>query len=111
LIELVFMQEWYILIEGQKEGPFTIKELKKDFRVTPDTLVWKPGFSHWLPIRNVPELKELFEDIEEIKPIEKEPLIQGQEALCITTRKDPNFIWVLLLLILVIILLYLFNQT
>ncbi|QLH34784.1 MAG: DUF4339 domain-containing protein [Parachlamydiaceae bacterium] len=50
---------WFIYLEGQKEGPFTLLELKRHPRMTPDTLVWKEGFKTWIPARKVPELQSL----------------------------------------------------
>ncbi len=61
-----FVKEWYILLEGQREGPFSPSELRSDPRVNPDTLVWKEGLQAWQPIRSVQELKDLFKDSTEL---------------------------------------------
>lgn len=50
---------WFILIEGKKEGPYSVKDLKKHPKVTPLTLVWKKGFSKWVPLGSIPELEEV----------------------------------------------------
>lgn len=55
---------WFIKVDGRKEGPFSLQDLKFHPRMTPDTLVWKEGFKDWIPARKVPELKSLFEDEE-----------------------------------------------
>lgn len=62
-------KEWFIIIEGKQEGPYTVPELKALPKVTPDTLVWKAGFAGWVPMRKVAELKEVFEDEKESEPI------------------------------------------
>ncbi len=107
-------QEWYILIDGSKEGPFTPLELKADSRVTPDTLVWKPGFLEWVAIRFIPELKFIFKDEPESKPLHEDPNTQplgsdSSEQATLTIQEDPSqfFLWILLL---ILILIYVFYQ-
>ena len=108
--------EWYILIDGKKEGPFSINQLKKDTKVTPDTLVWKNGFKEWLAIRQVPELADLFKD-ENVIPGKEEnnqddvstDLVQQDQA-ALTLRHDPTQ-WVLWLLVLILLLVYILYQT
>lgn len=107
---------WLIWIDGNQEGPYTGLELKKDLRLTPDTLVWREGFETWKPIRNVKELKEVFEDKPESKPLLEaiklktfEPeLPQEQETL--TLQRDPSqfYIWLLIALLAMIYLFYQF---
>lgn len=109
-------KEWYILIEGQKEGPFSLPELKQDPRLTPDTLVWRKGFKDWVAIRFVPELKAVFEDEPESKPLheEAEPPtptnLPTEETLAI--RQDPPqlFLWIIVLILLILYLFYLVNH-
>lgn len=103
-------KQWFVWIEGKQEGPYNISELKSDSRLTPDTLVWKEGFKEWLPIRRVPELKEIFNDERgEPKPLHEDfkpkPLPSDEEAL--TIQQDP-FQFYLWLLVLILILLYIF---
>lgn len=69
-------------MEGSREGPFTLEELRHDSRVTPDTLVWKEGFPRWIPIRKIPELKELFVD-----PVSQEELSEEEEE-----KKKTDFL-------------------
>jgi hypothetical protein len=108
---------WYIQINGKKEGPFSIQELKKHPSLTPDVLVWRKGFHLWIPARNVPELQELFKDepadIPEDKEEENEKKLftrkkQGEE-LVLDMRLDPPqfYFW---LLILALIMIYMFYQ-
>lgn len=68
---------WYIKLNGTREGPYSVLDLKRDKRITPDTLVWRKGFDKWQKIRYVPELQIVFaddkgdskEDIEVIRPV------------------------------------------
>lgn len=101
-------KEWFIHIEGKQEGPFSIKDLKNDHRLTPDTLVWKKGMKKWMPIRSIPELKEIFED--EVKPqieeFKKKPLpSNGKDEVVLDMRGDlpPILIWILALLLLILL--------
>lgn len=95
---------WYIQVDGQKEGPYSVGELKQDPRVTPDTLVWKQGFEEWIAARFVPELKVLFEDEE--KPVELADRFKGEKVtqedsiLAIENSNFPFLIfWLIILLI------------
>ncbi len=72
---------WYIKIDGQREGPLSVSDLKRDRRLTPDTLVWKEGFKDWQPMREVPELKEVFEDENPPPKLSPQDLLQGKPAL------------------------------
>lgn len=108
-------QEWYILIDGHQEGPFTPLDLKADPRVTPDTLVWKDGFLKWIAIRFVPELKSVFKDEPESKPLHEDPNARAvgadssSEQATLTIQEDPSqfFLWILLI---ILILIYVFYQ-
>ncbi len=104
---------WFVLIEGKKDGPFSIKELKKDKRITPDTLVWKEGFKEWVAIRFVSELKDLFRDENVVKKDDEsnEPVSTDlmQEQAALTLRQDPSQ-WILLVLVLILLLVYVLYQ-
>lgn len=103
---------WFILIDDRKEGPFSKKELRRDPRITPDTLVWKEGFKDWKRIRDVRELKEIFEE-EGVQDsfFKKNKIVPGQETLCIDTKKDPSFFYALLIALFVLLyILYRYNK-
>ncbi|MBR5687877.1 MAG: DUF4339 domain-containing protein [Prevotella sp.] len=51
--------EYFIAINGQQQGPFTIDALRGQ-HITPDTLVWAQGMSNWMPASQVGELQPLF---------------------------------------------------
>ena len=54
--------EYYVLINGIKQGPFSVEELKTK-ELSRDSMVWKIGQSQWLPAYQVPELSELVSEI------------------------------------------------
>ena len=99
---------WYIKIHGNREGPFSILDLKRDKRITPTTLVWRKGFDCWQEIRYVPELQVIFEEDEafiEREYGENDSQYPDDEIVLEMRRKDPGkWIWAV---VVVIILLYL----
>lgn len=103
---------WFILIEGKREGPFAYEDLKADCRLTPDTWVWKKGFDDWKKIRDVPELKKLFED-DDSKKVEEdgdETNLLGKkpaqsELVMDFGQEPPYFLWILIALISLLYLL------
>lgn len=103
---------WYIKVNGKPEGPFSILDLKRDWRITPDTLVWREGFEKWVPIRNVVELREVFKDEGDDLNDEKEkirfPKTANKDEIALDMRSDPpNFSWALIFLL---ILIYFLTQ-
>jgi hypothetical protein len=104
---------WYIKVNSIPEGPFSVRELKRDRRITPNTLVWREGFAKWVAIRYVVELKEVFADDEspDYEKKEEKPFpsrIPDREELALDLRIDPpRFFW---LLVIAIILIYLIIQ-
>ncbi|MBA3721863.1 MAG: DUF4339 domain-containing protein [Parachlamydiaceae bacterium] len=110
-------KEWYILIDSKQEGPFTLLELKRHPLITPDTLVWRPGFEKWVPIRQVADLKEVFKDEPEAVPLEDlvkpksqstSDLKQDQDTLAIQLEPFQFYIW---LLVIIIVILFVLIQT
>lgn len=103
-------KEWFVIIDGQREGPYTPADLKIHFKVTPDTLAWKEGFKEWVAIRFIPELKFIFEDETSGQPIKDEefkaPVDTGSDEATLTLRRDP-FQFLLLIVLLIILLIYL----
>lgn len=95
---------WYIRFGSIQEGPYSVQDLKRDPRVKPDHLVWKKGFSHWIPIRDVLELKVVFEDDE---PVEEEtnkelPATRIQmDELALDMRQEPPhfYYWYIFILL------------
>ena len=65
--------EYYVLINGIKQGPFSIEELKAK-GISRDSMVWKIGQSQWLPAYQVPELYELVSEIPPEPPTVKKEM-------------------------------------
>lgn len=105
-------KEWYIKLDGNREGPFTVLELRYHKRFTPDTLVWKKGFIRFIKARKVPELKIVFADPEDqnipVNSKAKELMeIPNDELVLDWQGQNPHlFIWFLVVLLLLSSLLY-----
>lgn len=103
---------WYVIVDGATLGPYTELELRRIEGITPDTLCWREGFAGWMAIRDVPELKKLFEDSE---PLDEEEGEEGEvkgktgDGEVVLAVKDPNFVfwW---LVIAALILSYLLSK-
>ena len=50
---------YFILINNQQQGPYTLDELRSR-NITSATLVWKEGMADWTPAWKVAELVSLF---------------------------------------------------
>jgi len=95
---------WYIRFGSIQEGPYSVRDLKRDPRVKPDNLVWRKGFTKWVPIRQVHELKVVFEDDE---PKEEEedkdfPATRMQmDELALDMRQEPPhfYYWYIFILL------------
>lgn len=101
---------WFIWINSNQEGPYSYEDLKQNQALTPDTLVWKEGFTTWLPIRKVPELKNLFKDQEESENQEfeesKAPLPHEEIALTYHDIEPPFILWLLIALLILLFVIF-----
>lgn len=112
------IKEWFIIFENRQEGPYSLYELKKDRRFTPDTLVWKKGFHEWIPARLVPDMQQLFKDDPDSRPLHPKPekdalgseLAQDQETLVLQQDPYQIILWIVLFLIILYYTLYRSNQ-
>ena len=50
---------YFVIIDGQQNGPFSVEELQQK-GITPETYVWREGFSDWVKASTVAELATLF---------------------------------------------------
>ena len=101
---------WFILINGERKGPFSVSELKQIPELTPDTLAWREGFVNWVPIRNIPELRELFEEKDETQEDEEQAARRTplrDDTISLEFSEPPLFLW---LLFVVLVLLYVIFQ-
>lgn len=103
---------WFIQIDNRQEGPYSFKELLKDERITPDTLVWKRGFVSWVAARYVLELKDLFKDKKESASEGSEftekwkKKLPENEVLAIQTSPPNLKIWILIVLLILAYIFY-----
>ncbi len=47
---------WLIWINGEKEGPYSVQQLRRDPRVKGSTPVWRRGMERPLPLSEIPTL-------------------------------------------------------
>lgn len=55
------MHSWYVAVNGQQQGPFEQQQIQQSIKTgqfTRETLVWRNGFADWIPIGQIPELKQ-----------------------------------------------------
>lgn len=106
-------KNWFLLIDGKEEGPYSIVDLRRHIRLTPDTPVRKKGTARWILLRFIPELQSIFED----EPEKKSPVSpkneKGKEQLedggvVIALRHDPPsfYFWLLIAAIILFYALY-----
>ena len=101
---------WFIEIEGKREGPYSVMDLKRDKRITPDTLAWRPGFENWVPIRNIPELKKIFEEEFEAEEEAEETRPIPADELTLLLEKEPPYLFFIWLVIVALIMFYVLYQ-
>lgn len=103
---------WYIRIAEGIEGPFSKEQLKRDPRLTPDTYVWRAGFAKWKKIRDVAELRDLFE---ENPVVEKEQptlnFLDEEVALDNPLGLPPYLYWIVIVAIVTIAAIYYLSNT
>ena len=99
---------WFIKIGDEELGPFSIRELKVNTKITPETLVRRENWTRWVAIKDVAQLKEVFcDDDNEEGDDEKNDLDKKKvsDVLAITLEPRYVFWWVLLILLLVLYLI------
>ena len=101
---------WYVLLDGKQRGPYTFLELKAMASITPDTLCWKEGMTKWLPIRDVPELKNLFKDDHPLQKLpDALPVVTPADDLALTLPQIEPPYYLLLILMTIMIVYALFQ--
>jgi uncharacterized membrane protein YhaH (DUF805 family) len=56
------LSQWYVVLDGKREGPFSIDDLKRLAAGKPfpsDTLVWSEGMANWSPLNTTDLSREL----------------------------------------------------
>ncbi|MDE7153960.1 MAG: CD225/dispanin family protein [Muribaculaceae bacterium] len=61
------MKKYYLFINGETIGPFFLSDLPQH-GATPDTYIWYKGLTDWTRIRNIPEIAEALERVQEPQP-------------------------------------------
>ncbi|WP_163830671.1 TIGR00266 family protein [Spartinivicinus ruber] len=56
------MNQWYFSIDGKQSGPIDDAMAKVIVRENPGSYCWRQGFSDWLPVYEVPELRRMKKD-------------------------------------------------
>ena len=62
---------YHVAVDGNSVGPLNYEELRelvKEGKLTPDSLVWKKGMESWAEAKTVPELSPFFEGEDEETP-------------------------------------------
>jgi hypothetical protein len=97
---------WYLLINGNQEGPFSFEDLKRDNRLTLDTLARKDDWKIWKPIREIPELIKVLP--KKKQPSQNSPdeewspdQVEGpQEEMVLDFGSEPPYLpWIIIALI------------
>lgn len=98
---------WYLLINGKREGPYTLEQLKKHPNLTPLTLVWKKGFVKWVPLGSVQELSFLVKKEQKHSNIKKPQFPGGTKDVGVLTEPShfhPNpSHWLLFILFIIVV--------
>lgn len=82
------MSTYFIHLDNQQNGPFTIEELKAK-NITRETLVWKEGMADWVKASELNELGLLFNT--QPPPLKQTPPpVQFSEAPPANSRKNNN---------------------
>lgn len=59
----IAMKEFFIIVNGQQQGPFTTEQLA-EMAITPETEVWTNGMADWKQAGDVPELTSLLQQLQ-----------------------------------------------
>jgi hypothetical protein len=107
---------WYIYIDGKKEGPYDIQDLRRHPKVTPDTLAWKQGFRQWVPLRSIFELIDLFKDEDTIvqdeeedeqKPLKTPKTKIENDTLALRYEPPASYFWIFVAILIIVYTVYL----
>jgi len=83
------MKEYYIAVDGQQKGAFSLKDLKRE-TVLPDTLMWKEGWDNWQKAKDaaktIPEIDLIINDVPPI-PQEGRAAPKSKKSLLTTLAK------------------------
>lgn len=73
------MKEYFVIVNGQQQGPFTIEQLA-EMAITPETEVWTAGMADWQQAGDVAELTSLLQQLQFRNHVEREALTPPPHA-------------------------------
>jgi hypothetical protein len=82
------MKTWFIRLNHQSFGPYTIEELKT-LPVAEDDYIWKKGLPDWVQAGSIPELRRLFTTTP-VKPMETQNKMQSNASLRHQSMTSPT---------------------
>jgi len=85
------MVNFYIIIDGSQQGPFTIAELSKK-NITQTTKLWAEGMENWEEARNIEALKDILKTIPPSIPEEEKKKIKIEAIISKTPKKKREHI-------------------
>ena len=103
------MKEWYCLFKGKKEGPYSLMELRRHPRFTPDTFVWRKGFSKWVKASTVREIAKIFREEEKRSENQKkgpEKRTSRGDDILAAIQTPPPYFWLFAFIMIIIFLLF-----
>jgi hypothetical protein len=65
---------WYLQFQGSEFGPMSLEEIRvilKNGKLDGQIFAHQPGMDQWVPVEQIPELKEFHRKVEEKKEAEK----------------------------------------
>ena len=90
--------KWYIKVNAQVLGPFTLKQLSCRHDINPFTLARKKGEKSWKMLAHFPECVSLFQ-VPARKEESKEAKELPREVLVMSRQRSHVFLWILLFLL------------
>jgi len=110
---IVMEKHWFLYLNDEQEGPYSLLELRKDDRLNPETFAWREGMSDWKRIVEIPELSDLFSPdggiVEDMATDEDGPTPPPNDELVLELGKHP-FHFAVWLLIAGILIFYIFYE-
>lgn len=82
------MRKYWIIVNGQPQGPFTANEIKDRADFTPELPVWANDMPDWLTAEKVPELAAFF-NVQVKEEVKVEPQPQPRKQ---TPRKQTPWV-------------------
>ena len=85
---------YYMVVDEKSTGPYTLDEIILHPKLTPETLVWKPGIENWVAARTLVELKPAFfnrqETVEPEENYQRPPEYHNQNPFANNPQYQQN---------------------